>query len=208
MDIKTVKLGTNTKLAQSIIDDIKASKDIGVLKCIQCGMCASVCPAARHADYDPRVIAKRVLDEDVSIIYDDVIWNCFYCYTCHSVCPVSNSVCEIVQILRQKAVAGEKLGQIVTFLAFGESFMELGIGSIPTEYFNILIEVIGDDYLDLKLNMDDVREELGLGSLTLPDDDLKNIQNILKKTGFTDRLEKLRANKEKNKNSKSKDTIK
>lgn len=203
MEIKTLKIGkTNNKLAESIKDDIKASKDIGVLKCIQCGMCTSMCPAARHADYDPREIAKRVLEEDESIILDDVIWNCFYCYTCHSVCPVGNSVCEIVQILRQKAIAQEKLEHIVTFLAFGESFLELGIGSIPLEYFNILIDTIGDEYLEIKLNLDDVREELGLGKLTLPEDDLKDINNILKKTGFNDRLEKLRDSKKLNKNSK------
>ncbi len=200
MEIKTLKIGKNdTKLAESIINDIKASRDIGVLKCIQCGMCTSVCPAARHADYDPRDIAKRVLEEDETVIFDDVIWDCFYCYTCHSVCPVGNSVCEIVQILRQQAIARDKLEEIAAFLAFGESFLELGIGSIPIEYFNVLIEVIGDEYLDIKLNLDDVREELGLGRLTLPEDDLKDIQNILEKTGFDDRLEKVRASKEKNK---------
>lgn len=205
MEIKTLKIRKNKiKLTESILDDLKASKDLGVLKCIQCGMCTSVCPAARHSDYDPREIAKRVLDEDESVITDDIIWNCFSCYTCHSICPVGNSVSEIVQILRQKAIAQEKLDQVVTFLAFGESFLELGIGSIPIEYFNELIEIIGDEYLDFKMNLDDVREELGLGNLTLPEDDVKDIKNILEKTGFTDRLDKLRAYKKSNENSNDK----
>ncbi|HEY0196763.1 MAG TPA: ferredoxin:CoB-CoM heterodisulfide reductase subunit HdrC [Methanobacterium sp.] len=205
MEIKTLKIGKNkNKLTESIINDLKASNDIGVNKCIQCGMCTSVCPASRHSDYDSREIAKRVLDEDESVIFDDIIWNCFYCYTCHSVCPVGNSVCEIVQILRQKAIAQDKLGEIVTFLAFGDSFLEFGIGSIPIEFFNELIEIIGDEYLDFKINLDDVREELGLGSLTLPEEDIKDIKNILEKTGFNDRLEKLRAEKQRRKNSNNK----
>ncbi len=205
MEIKTLKLEKkSTKLTDSIINDLKASKDIGVLKCIQCGMCTSVCPAARHSDYDPREISKRVLDEDESVICDDIIWNCFYCYTCHSICPVGNSVSEIVQVLRQKAMAQEKFDQVVAFLAFGDSFLELGIGSIPIEYFNVLIEIIGDEYLDFKMDLDEVREELGLGRLTLPEEDVKDIKNILEKTGFTDRLEKLRAYKNSNKNSNHK----
>ena len=86
--------------AEKIIEDVKNSKEDGVLKCVQCGMCTSTCPAARHSDYNPRDIIERVLDGDTSIIDDDNIWNCFYCYTCHSVCPVGNSVCEVNQILK------------------------------------------------------------------------------------------------------------
>ena len=77
--------------AEQIIHDVKNSKDEGVLKCVQCGMCTSTCPAARHSDYNPRDIIERVLEGDMSILEDDLIWNCFYCYTCHSVCPVGNS---------------------------------------------------------------------------------------------------------------------
>ncbi|HPX77466.1 MAG TPA: 4Fe-4S dicluster domain-containing protein [Methanobacterium sp.] len=196
MEFKTIKIGkNNNKLTDSIIKDLKTSKDIGVLKCIQCGMCTSVCPASRHSEYDSREISKRVLEEDESLIYDDIIWNCFYCYTCHSVCPVGNSVSEIIQVLRQKAIINEEFEQIVTFLAFGESLLELGIGSIPIEYYSELIEVIGNDYPEFKNKLDEIREELGLGSLNLPDEDVKDIGNILEKTGFKDRLEKIRAYK-------------
>lgn len=196
MQIKTIKIEEkSTKLTESIINDLKASKGLGILKCIQCGMCTSVCPAARHADYDPREISKRVLDEDESIILDDIIWNCFYCYTCHSICPINNSVCEINQILRQKAILNGKIDPVSSFLTYGESFLESGIGSIPYEYFNELINIIGDEYLNLKINLEDIREELGLGDLTLPEDDLNDIKKILKKTGFNDRLVKIRLNK-------------
>ena len=193
MEIKTLKIAKNpNELSESIKNDLKASKDIGILKCIQCGMCTSVCPAARHSNYDPRKIAKRVLDEDESIIHDGIIWDCFYCYTCHSICPVNNSVCEINQILRQKAISDGKNEHISSFFTYGESFLELGIGSIPNEYFDDLINIVGDEYLNLKINLDDIREELGLGNLTLPKEDLGDIKNILKKTGFVDRLEKIR----------------
>jgi heterodisulfide reductase subunit C len=40
--------------AVEIINDVKNSKEEGVLKCVQCGMCTSTCQAARHSDYNPR----------------------------------------------------------------------------------------------------------------------------------------------------------
>ena len=67
--------------AEQVIDDVKNSKEDGVLKCVQCGMCTSTCPAARHSEYNPRDIMERVLEGDLTILEEDWIWNCFYCYT-------------------------------------------------------------------------------------------------------------------------------
>lgn len=51
---------TPLDFAEAIKEDIKSSKDDGVLKCVQCGMCTSTCPAARHSNYNPREIMERV----------------------------------------------------------------------------------------------------------------------------------------------------
>ena len=192
--MNTLKIDENSfELAEDIIKDLKASKDLGILKCIQCGMCTSVCPAARHTDYDPREIVKRVLDKDETLILDDILWNCFYCYTCHSVCPVNNSVCEITQILRQKAIDnGNGKPKVAPFSAYGESFLEFGLGSIPSNFFDDLIKDFGKEWLELKINIEDIREDLNLGSMFLPEKDVEDINNILEKTGFKNRLNKLR----------------
>lgn len=192
--MNTLKIDENSfELAEDIIKDLKASKDLGILKCIQCGMCTSVCPAARHTDYDPREIVKRVLDKDENLILDDILWNCFYCYTCHSVCPVNNSVCEITQILRQKAIDnGKGKPKVAPFSAYGESFIEFGLGSIPSNFFDDLIKDFGKEWLELKIDLEDIREDLNLGSMFLPEKDVEDINKILEKTGFKNRLNKLR----------------
>ena len=192
--MNTLKIDENSfELAEDIIKDLKASKDLGILKCIQCGMCTSVCPAARHTDYDPREIVKRVLDKDETLILDDILWNCFYCYTCHSVCPVNNSVCEITQILRQKAIDnGKGKPKVAPFSAYGESFIEFGLGSIPSNFFDDLIKDFGKEWLELKIDLEDIREDLNLGSMFLPEKDVEDINKILEKTGFKNRLNKLR----------------
>lgn len=185
------------KFAEDIIEDVKNSKDDGVLKCVQCGMCTSTCPAARHSDYNPRDIIERVLDGDESIIEDDNIWNCFYCYTCHSVCPVGNSVCEVNQILKQFAIAHEVgYEKLYEYMGFADSYFTAAIGAIPEIFFeDIRKDVPG--WWDFRQNLTDIRDELELDPPLMPPKDvIDEVSTILTITGFKDKIEKIRASQE------------
>lgn len=183
--------------AEDIIRDVKNSKDEGVLKCVQCGMCTSTCPAARHSDYNPRDIMEKVLEGDMEILEDDVIWNCFYCYTCHSVCPVGNSVCEVNQILKQfaieKGIAWDKLYE---YLGFADSYFNAAIGAIPEIFFaDIDRDVPG--WWEFRQNLTQIREELELDPPLMPSQDvIDEVSLILTITGFKDKIEKIRASQE------------
>jgi heterodisulfide reductase subunit C len=156
-------------------------------------MCTSTCPAARHTDYDPREIIKRVLDKDETLIKDDIIWNCFYCYTCHSICPVNNSACEVNQVLRQKTIDnGKGKSKIAPFSEYADSYLESGLGTIPSDFFSDLIKDYGNEWIELKANLEEIRKELSLGPMLLPKKDIEDINEILEKTGFTKRLERVR----------------
>lgn len=183
--------------AEQIIGDVKNSKDEGVLKCVQCGMCTSTCPAARHSDYNPREIIERVLEGDTSILEDDLIWNCFYCYTCHSVCPVGNSVCEVNQILKQIAISNEiGYDKLYEYMGFADSYFTAAIGAIPEIFF----EDIGRDvpgWWDFRNNLADIREELELDPPLMPPEDvIDEVSLILTITGFKEKIEKIRASQE------------
>lgn len=183
--------------AEQIIGDVKNSKDEGVLKCVQCGMCTSTCPAARHSDYNPREIIERVLEGDTSILEDDLIWNCFYCYTCHSVCPVGNSVCEVNQILKQIAISNEiGYDKLYEYMGFADSYFTAAIGAIPEIFF----EDIGRDvpgWWDFRNNLADIREELELDPPLMPPKDvIDEVSLILTITGFKEKIEKIRASQE------------
>lgn len=181
------------KLVKRILSDIKTSENLGLLRCVQCGMCTSMCPGARHTDYNPRAMIERVLEEDDSIIYDDDIWNCFYCYTCHSICPVGNSACEINQVLRQIAIENNAAGdKISTFTEYGDNFLGYGLGTIPSCFFDDLGKDFGEEWFDLKRDLNDIRSELDLGDLNLPLESSKEIEKILINSGFSKRLEKIK----------------
>lgn len=179
-------------LTERILNDLKASDDLGLLKCVQCGMCTSMCPAARHSDYNPRAMIETVLEEDESIIDDPNIWNCFYCYTCHSICPVGNSACEINQILRQIAIDEGKDKGVDKFAAYGDTFISDGMGSIPDKFFKDLSRDFGEDWVNFKINLKEVRERLGLKPLELTEEATDEIDKILENCGFKDRLKKIR----------------
>lgn len=183
-------------LAEAILDDIKSSKEDGVLKCVQCGMCTSTCPAAKHSNYNPRDIVERVLQGDESLIEDEEIWNCFYCYTCHSTCPVGNSVCEINQILKQfaitKGLADDKLYE---YLGFADSYYNSAIGAIPSRFYHEIKEDV-EGWWEFREHLGEIRDELGLDSLTPPSDVIDEVSLVLTNCGFKERIDKIRENYE------------
>ena len=183
--------------AEKIIRDVKNSKEDGVLKCVQCGMCTSTCPAARHSDYNPRDIIERVLEGDEAIIDDDNIWNCFYCYTCHSVCPVGNSVCEVNQILKQIAIeSGKGYDKLYEYLGFADSYFTAASGAIPERFFaDIDRDVPG--WWQFRQNLDEIRKELELDPPLMPSEDvIDEVSRILTITGFKDKIERIRKTEE------------
>ncbi len=185
---------TPLSLAESIIEDIKSSKEDGVLKCVQCGMCTSTCPAAKHSNYNPRDIIERVLQGDESLIDDDEIWNCFYCYTCHSTCPVGNSVCEVNQILKQFAISkGEADDKIYDYLGFADSYYNSAIGAIPSKFYPDIEEDV-EGWWEFRQNLGDIRDELSLDSLVPPKDVIDEVSTILTNCGFKERIDKVRKN--------------
>ena len=183
--------------AEKIIRDVKNSKDDGVLKCVQCGMCTSTCPAARHSKYNPRDIIERVLEGDETIIEDDCIWDCFYCYTCHSVCPVGNSVCEVNQILKQIAIENEMgYDKLYEYLGFADSYFTAAIGAIPERFFtDIDRDVPG--WWQFRQTLDEIRNELDLNPPLMPSKEvIDEVSTILTITGFKDKIEKIRQSEE------------
>lgn len=187
-----LKENIDEKLSTIVLNNIKASNDLGLFRCVQCGMCTSLCPAAKLSDYNPRDMVEKVIKNNDSIISDDNIWNCFYCYTCHSICAVGNSPCEINQILRQIAIdKGQEDDNLRFFASFGEDFLDIGIGGIPKYFFKTLNEDI-KGWLDFKSELDDIRSELSLGPVEMPEKSIEEIRKLLKISDFHKRIEKIK----------------
>ncbi|KZX12225.1 ferredoxin:CoB-CoM heterodisulfide reductase subunit HdrC [Methanobrevibacter filiformis] len=183
---------TREKLSNKVLNNIKASHDLGLLRCVQCGMCTSVCPGAKHSNYNPRYMVEKVLENDEKIIENKDIWNCFYCYTCHSVCAVGNSPCEVNQILRQIAIDnGKEDEKLKYFASYGETFLDIGIGGMPKSFFMTLHEDI-EGWLDFKAELEEIRKELSLGPIQMPQESIEEVRKLLNKMNFDKRVKRLK----------------
>ncbi|MCK9150705.1 4Fe-4S dicluster domain-containing protein [Methanobacterium alcaliphilum] len=180
---------SSKEMVEEIKTDFRASADLGIKRCMQCGLCTSNCPAARHSDYDPREIVKKVLDNNWEILDSPDLWNCFYCYTCQCNCPVNNSPCQINQILRQKILLkNENKHRMCEFSSYGYSYLDFGVGAMPKSFFDGMVKDYGKKYLDLKVNLEDIRQDLDLDDYNLKGKSLKEVQDILQESGFKKRL--------------------
>jgi heterodisulfide reductase subunit C len=161
----------------------------GFLSCLQCGICTSVCPAARFADYSPREISRRALDGDPTLLEDDSVWLCFYCYTCQSRCPRGNSVAVINQVIRGLQVeGGYGIRHVAMFADWAIQFYERGMGGTPAEFLPRIANAFGPRWREFIERRDAMREELGLGSMYPSERAVEEMRVLMDRTGFTDRL--------------------
>ena len=161
----------------------------GFLSCLQCGICTSVCPAARFADYSPREISRRALDGDATLLEDDSVWLCFYCYTCQSRCPRGNSVAVINQVIRGMQVeAGRGVRHVEMFADWAIQFYEKGMGGTPPEFLPRLAEAFGPRWRGFIDRREEIRAQLGLGSMYPSEHAAGEMRVLMDATGFSDRL--------------------
>ncbi|MHA1380300.1 MAG: 4Fe-4S dicluster domain-containing protein [Candidatus Helarchaeota archaeon] len=183
----------NLDIIKEIFNADRIHENIGLKKCIQCGLCSAGCPAARVSDFSPRLIINAVLHGYNQILQDEIIWNCFSCYTCHMRCPRGNSPITVIQVLKQLAIEkGFGTEHLKDFLSYGDSFIQIGTGSYSKEMVVKLFEDWGEKWLKIRLENEKTREDLGLLPSLLPIAARKEIRKILELTGFIKRLDRLR----------------
>lgn len=98
--------------------------------CIQCGRCVGACPAAiASPSFNMRVINKRVMEGDETLLSGDEIWDCFYCQACVSLCPRQNiDSFKTIIILRDLALArGHGLHHLARILPVMHQYMDKGV---------------------------------------------------------------------------------
>lgn len=183
------------ELVEKIVSDPRMRDHVdGFLSCVQCGICTSGCPAARFADYSPREISRRALEGDPSLLEDDSVWLCFYCYTCQSRCPRGNSVAVINQVIRGLQVeAGYGVKHVAMFAGWADQFYERGMGGTPPEFIPDLADACGPRWREFIAHRDEMRDELGLGSMYPSERAIAEVQVLMDETGFSSRLAAIKA---------------
>ena len=75
-------------------------------KCLQCGKCVGVCPAARISPYNSKQLIRDLLLGQIErVISSEELWLCFFCSSCYAACPKSINFPFAVAMLRYAALA-------------------------------------------------------------------------------------------------------
>ena len=135
--------------------------------CFQCGKCTAGCEAHKLLELEPHKIVallkRGLIDEMVN---SDVIWTCMSCFKCWERCPQKVAPVEILNALKNMAVASGKQipGRYTTML---QSVLSIGL-------IQDVQEVTTHDNKTMK------RDALGLPTLSKPTDASK-FQMVLTK---------------------------
>ncbi len=128
--------GTNPEVSDhhghDLIDTINSHPLSGTdyFACIQCGRCVGSCPAAQvNEKFNMRLINRRIIDNDWSIIEDEIIWDCFYCQACVNLCPRDNIDCyKTILILRDLALErGHGISHMKNVLPVMDMYLDKGV---------------------------------------------------------------------------------
>ena len=161
-----------TSMAQSQVDLRKQINErLSKLKndisdyCYQCGKCTAGCEAHKLLELEPHKIValtkRGLIDEMVN---SDVIWTCMTCFKCWERCPQKVAPIEILNTLKNMAVASGK--QVPgDYTAMLQSILTIG-----------LIQDVKE--ITSKDNKSQKRDDLGLPSISKPTDQVK-FQTVL-----------------------------
>jgi heterodisulfide reductase subunit C2 len=101
------ELKLDAEFNPEFFDDIERRSNI--LSCIQCGTCTASCESGRWSALKTRLIIRRVVLGDLSVLEDPDIWLCTTCYNCLERCPRNVRPTDVIMELRNYA---SKLGNI------------------------------------------------------------------------------------------------
>lgn len=70
-------------------------------RCIQCGKCVGMCPAAGVSSFNSRRIIQMIKSDEIEEVLDsDYIWSCVLCSACYALCPNGINFTNALMVLR------------------------------------------------------------------------------------------------------------
>nr|MDO8084054.1 CoB--CoM heterodisulfide reductase subunit C [Candidatus Sigynarchaeum springense] len=92
---------TDEEYDKELFKDIERRSNIW--SCIQCGTCTASCESGRWTALKTRIIIRKVVLGDLSVLDDPDIWLCTTCYNCLERCPRDVRPTDVIIELRNMA---------------------------------------------------------------------------------------------------------
>jgi heterodisulfide reductase subunit C len=90
---------------REVMNLLHASDGVALDRCIQCAVCASVCPAAEFMDHSPRKLIALIdggyRDE---VLDSNTFWTCASCFACSERCPEGIHPADLMYALKRYSI--------------------------------------------------------------------------------------------------------
>lgn len=91
------------------VEDIKAGIGEAFMSCMQCGACASLCPAGSDGYFSPRQVLRHLtLESGTFRSVDKAVWDCLTCNICAPNCPRGIEITDTIKAVRSLAITAGK----------------------------------------------------------------------------------------------------
>jgi Fe-S oxidoreductase len=97
--------------AETRLDLARVKADAGEVfqSCLQCGVCASLCPSSREDAFSPRQVLRRLaLESGSERSIDQAAWDCLTCDACTAGCPRGIGIIEAIRAVRALPIGAGK----------------------------------------------------------------------------------------------------
>ncbi len=90
----------------SFLEKAEAAGPFNAAECFQCRKCTNGCPASFEMDlYPDQVIRLAILGQRDEVLRSRTIWVCAACETCSTRCPNGVRIAELMDYLKELAIA-------------------------------------------------------------------------------------------------------
>lgn len=111
---------------QEITNLLYAADGGSLCKCMQCGTCSAVCPAAPFMDYSPRALIELIAsDRKQDVLSSNAYWTCASCYLCTARCPRGIDVAELMYGLKRYSLWKNRYQRGLLGPGFSKRFVKM-----------------------------------------------------------------------------------
>ncbi len=162
------------KIDPAFVDKLVEAGADRIRTCIQCGTCSSVCPSGRRTAFRTReLMRKAVLGLKDEVLSSPDLWLCATCLTCLERCPRQIKTTDAIIIMRNMAV--EEGYMLPQHKKTAKKLLETGHAVALDE---------ANREMRKEIDLDEIPP-----TVHAHEDALKEVQTIMKKTGFKKLIE-------------------
>ena len=164
-------------------------------KCMQCGKCVGICPAAEVSSFNSRKIIYMIKMGNMdAVLGSNEMWSCVLCASCYAVCPNGINFSSVLMLLRVISFyygCGWEMDRMA--LPFAEYYLNTGV-TVPDAEDPGIVEMLKAK-TGTGGTMEEFRVRMGLEpKRKVSEKAMKEIRCLAESSGMISKMELIKGN--------------